>query len=78
MAADASLRNPCIRQHLGEDIAIQHTLHRNALGSGFDASDAADGIDQSLAMVRTGAAQQSTIDIEKNQCCVGQRVMITP
>jgi hypothetical protein len=67
MPANASLRNSGIRQHLGENIAIQHALYRHAIRSGFDARNTANGIDQSLTMVRARSAQQSSVDIEKHQ-----------
>ncbi len=39
-------------------------------GGGFKTGDLTDCVDQRLAMMRTGAAHQCSIDIEKNQ--IGQ------
>jgi hypothetical protein len=56
-----------VRKHLRHDVAIEHALHRNAVHAGFDRCDAANCIDQRVAMVRTGAAHQCPVDIEQYQ-----------
>ena len=64
-------RNTGVREHAGENIAIEHALHGHAFGGGFDAGGAADGVDQGLAMMGTRAAQQGSVDIEKHQGSLG-------
>jgi hypothetical protein len=59
-------RHSGISQHLGENIAIQHALDRHAFGGRFHAGGAADGVNQSLSMMRTRASQQGSVDIEKH------------
>ena len=65
MPPDARLRNAGVRKHAGENVAIEHALHGYSLRRGFNAGGAANGVDQSLAMMRTRAAQQSSVDIEE-------------
>jgi len=66
MPLDARSRNTGVRKHAGENIAIEHALHGNAFGGCFHAGSTANGVDQSLAMMRTRAAQQSSINVEKH------------
>jgi len=63
---DARSRNAGVRQHAGENVAIEHALHGDTFRGGFEAGSPANGIDQSLAMMRARAAQQGSIDIEKH------------
>jgi hypothetical protein len=51
---------------LGEDIGVEHSLHRNAVGGGFEACDAPDAVDQRYAVVGAGAPDQRAIDIEQD------------
>jgi hypothetical protein len=36
-------------------------------GAGFESGDAADGIDEGLAMMRSGAADEGPVDVEKDK-----------
>jgi hypothetical protein len=45
-------------------------VHGDAVGSGFEAGDLADGVHKGLTMMRAGAAHQRSVDVEKNQ--IGQ------
>jgi len=63
---DDRSRNPGVGEHTRENVAIEHTLHGDAIGGGLNAGSAANRLDQCLTMMRTRAAQQSSIDIEKH------------
>ena len=67
MPPDTRWRNTGVREHARENIAIEHALHGHAFGGGLEPGDAPDGVDQGLAMMRTRAAQQSSVDIEEHQ-----------
>ena len=56
-----------IAQHASEDIGIEHAVHGDVIGAGFNSGDLADGIDQRLAMMRAGAADEGAIDIEEDE-----------
>ena len=58
-------RNALALQHLAENVCVEHAVHRDAFSSSFDAGHGADGIYQSLAMLRSGAPHQRAVDIEK-------------
>ncbi len=58
-------------QHRSEDIRIEHAVHGNTFGGGFEAGDLTDGVHQRLPVVRAGAAHQRSVDIEKNQIGAG-------
>jgi hypothetical protein len=45
-----------VAQHAGGDVGVEHAVDGDAIGAGFEAGDAADGIDERLAVVRSGAA----------------------
>jgi hypothetical protein len=53
-------------EHGSEDVAIKHPSDRDAFGGRYDARGFLDGSGESVAMMRPGAAQQSTVDIEKD------------
>ena len=59
---------PARQHHDGQDVAIQHARHRNALGGGLDMRRAADGLYQCFAVMRPSAANQRAVDIKKHKC----------
>jgi hypothetical protein len=52
---------------LGEDVGIEHAVNGDAIRGGFEAGDAAYGVDKSLAMVWAGTADEGAVDIEENE-----------
>jgi hypothetical protein len=71
-AGDPQSRRAGPAHHHGENIGIEHPLNGDALGGGFEAGNAPDGIDQRFAVMRAGAADERAIDIEEDQCAVAQ------
>ena len=65
----ANLRAPGagIAHHDREYVRIEHALHRNAFGCGFEAGDPADAVHQRFAMMRARAAHQRAVDIEERE-----------
>ena len=66
MPPDARRRNTGVGEHARENIAIEHALYGYAFGGGLEARYLPDRVDQRLAMMRSRAAQQSSVDIEKH------------
>ena len=66
-SGDERARGSGVSEHLGEDVAVEHALERNIFGGRDESGDAMRGVDQHLAMMRTRAAQQRAVDIEKNE-----------
>ena len=56
-----------VAEHAREDVGIEHAVDGNAIGGGFEAGDAADGIDKRLAVMRPGATDQGAVDIEEDE-----------
>lgn len=42
-------------------------MNGDAFGAGFDTGDLEDSIDQRLAVMRAGAADERAVDVEENQ-----------
>jgi hypothetical protein len=63
-AANGRRRRACFAKHAGEDVRIEHAVYGNVIGAGFETGDAANRIDQRLAMMQTGAAHKGAVDIE--------------
>ena len=55
-AANGGRGRADVAQHAGGDVGVEHAVDGDAIGAGFEAGDAADGIDERLAVVRSGAA----------------------
>ena len=60
-------------QHRRHNVRVQHPLHGDAVGGGFQSRHAADAMDQRFAVMRAGAPHQRAVDIEENQCAIGQK-----
>ncbi len=65
--ARALPRNPGVPHHHRQDVGVEHALHGNAVGGGFEARHAADALHQRFAMMRARPAHQCAVDIEENQ-----------
>src|SRR5580658_3949160 len=66
-AANGGLGCTSVAQHAGEDVGVEHAVDGDIVRRGFDACHAADGIDESLAVVRAGAADERAVDVEEDQ-----------
>src|ERR1022692_1357858 len=66
-AANGGRGRAGIAQHAREDVGIEHAVDGDVVSAGFEAGDAADGIDERLAMVRPGAADEGAVDIEEDE-----------
>ena len=66
-AADEGAVGAGVGEHDGEDVAIEHALDGDVVGSAFQAGDAADGVDERLAVVGSGLADQGAVDVEQHQ-----------
>jgi hypothetical protein len=66
-AANGGRGGAGVAQHTGEDVGIEHAVDGDVVGGGFEAGDAADGIDERLAMMRAGAAEEGAVDIEEDE-----------
>ncbi len=51
--------------HFGENVRIEHAVHRDVLRRGFESGNRAHSIHQRLPVMRAGAANQRAVDIEK-------------
>src|ERR1017187_6075118 len=56
-----------VAEHAREDVGIEHAVDGDVVSRGFEAGDAADGIDERLAMVGAGAAEEGAGDIEEDE-----------
>jgi hypothetical protein len=54
-------------QHVLYDYGVEHALHGNAFGGGLDSGHAAHAINQGFAVMRAGAADKRSINIEKSE-----------
>ncbi len=64
--ADSRIIKPTSAHHERENVRIEHSMHRDAIGRGFKTGDLPNGINQRLTMMRSGAAHQRSVDVEKN------------
>jgi hypothetical protein len=58
--------------HGRQNDRIEHALHGDSLGGGFEAGDAADALHQRVAVVRAGTPGERAVDIEEDQRFVAQ------
>jgi hypothetical protein len=54
--------------HGDKNVAVEHSGHRYAFSGGFNADGALYGVHEGLTVVRSGAADQGSIDIEQYEC----------
>ena len=64
---DGTGRRAGVAEHAREDVGIEHTVHGDVIGAGFEAGHRAHGVYQRLAVVRAGAPDQSSVDVEKDE-----------
>ena len=50
--------------HHGQNVRVQHPLHGDAFGGGIEPRDPPYTLDQRGPVVRSGAADQSAVDVE--------------
>ncbi len=70
---DPTIVDPARPHHLSQNIWIEHPMHRDSVGSCFDAGHLPDGVHQRLPVMRAGAAHQRSIDVKQNQIHCGAR-----
>ena len=72
-AADEGVGGARVLEHQGQDVAVEHALHGNAIGGRLKPGDPAHSFGQRLPVVWTGAADQGTIDVKQDERGRGRR-----